>query len=370
MGAPALIARDLRRFGLARLRLPENTEVHVVLAQVANWSAQLAGADAAVKIHNRRSFTSGTGHRPGPGPFGIVQLRAVVKCQGSNVRDFLQPANDGVRIVHQLIRISLVDRRNSGIQDLQTLGTEILQSWNPCVAPDQVEVMSVDQILRKNPFGKNKDLIPVVAGDHCVEMNFKPFSKTQFKTSQISRRQNCLVEIARNSPHGVMRIPQAIERNVNVQLKFRIGFQAPFGNLTDSRRLQSIRRKVDVPHSIILHEQIDDGFQLGTQSGFAATEPQIRNLWSAFGKFYDFAPAQIAGLVEFVPVKARVAGGIAMRSDKEDQGVQLSPAPCWTIVCCGEISLYRRCRHMMSLVNAERTILYSYNMEPRGANRI
>ena len=60
----------------------------------------------------------------------------------------------------------------------------------------------------------------------------------------------------------VVRIPQSIERNIDVQLQFRIGFQASFGDLADPSRLQSIRRKIDVPHSVILNEQIDNVFQI------------------------------------------------------------------------------------------------------------
>ena len=230
--------------------------------------------------------------------------------------------------------------------------------------------MPVDQILRKNPFGQYQDLITIIASDYRVEMNFKPLSKSGSQGSKCSGRQDGLVEVSRNSPHLIVGIPQTVERDIDVQLEFRIGLETSFGNLEDPCRLQSIRRKVDVPHSVIFNEQIDDVFQLPAQRGFAAAEPQVRNLRGAFGKFYDFVPAEISGFVQFVPVKARVTGGIAMRGDKEDQRIQLSPAPCWTIVCCGEIRLYRRCRHMMSLVNAERTILYSYNKEPRGANRI
>ncbi len=370
MGAPALIAGDLRRFGLSGLGLPEHIEVHVVFAKITNGRTQLAGTDTSVKIHHRGSFAGGTRHCPAFGAVGIVQLRAVMKCQGTHIRYLFQPADDGVRIVHEPIRIPLMDRRNSGIQALQTLPAEILQPGIPGVAANQIEVVSVDQILRKNPFSKNQDLIPVVAGDYGVEMNFKPLSKSELQVSQSPSRQDGLVEVSRNSPHGIMGIPQSVERDVDVQFEFWIGFQTPFGNLEDPRRLQSIRRKIDVPHAVIFHEQIDDVFQFLTQRGLAAAEPQVRNLRSAFGKLYDFVPAQIAGLIQFIPVKARVAGGIAMRRDKEDQRVQLSPAPCRTIVCCGEIRLYRRCRHMMSLVNAERTKLYSYNKEPRGANRI
>src|SRR6185295_3846404 len=107
-----------------------------------------------------------------------------------------------------------------------------------------------------------------------------------------------------------------------------------------------------------------------TQRGFSAAEPEVGNLRCAPGKLDDFIPAQVAGLVQFVPVEAGIAGGVAMRGDEKDQRVQLFPAPGWTIVCCGEIRLYRRCRHMMFLVTAERSMLYSYNSEPSGAKRI
>ena len=199
--------------------------------------------------------------------------------------------------------------------------------------------MSIDQVLRKNPFGKYQDLVAVVTGDHGIEMNFNPLSEACSQGSKGSSRQYGLVEVAGNSPHFIVGIPQAVEGDIDVQLKFRIRFQASFGNLKDPCRLQSICRKIDVPHAVVFNEQIDDFFQLRTQCGFAAAEPQVCNLRGAFGKFYDFVPVEIAGLVQFVPVKARVTCGIAMRGDKENQRVQLSPAPCWTIVCCGEIRL-------------------------------
>jgi hypothetical protein len=134
MGTPALIAGDLRWFGLSRLGLPERLEVHIVLAQIANGSAQLACAHSAVKIHHGGSLAGRARHCPGFGPVGICQLRAVMKCESPHIRHFLEPSDDGIRIVHQLIRISLMNRCDAGIQLLQTLASEILQSRIPGVA--------------------------------------------------------------------------------------------------------------------------------------------------------------------------------------------------------------------------------------------
>ena len=339
MGTPALITRNLRRLGLSRLGFPEHIEVHIVLPQVANGGSQLACANTAVKIHHRGSFAGRAWHCPGFGAIRIFQLCTVMKCQGTHIRHLLKPSNDGIGIVHQLIGISLMDRCNAGIQLFQALTAKILQPWIPGIATNQIEVMSVDQILRQNPFGQYQDLIPIIAGDHGVEMNFKSLSKSRSQGSKCSSRKDGLVEVSRNSPHLIVRIPQSVEGNIDVQFEFGIGFKASFSDLEDPCRLQSIRRKVDMADSVIFNEQIDDFFQIPAQSRFAAAEPQIRNLRRAFGKFYNFVPAEIAGLVQFVPVKASVAGGIAMGRDKEDQRVQLSPTPCWTIVCCGEIRL-------------------------------
>jgi hypothetical protein len=95
-------------------------------------------------------------------------------------------------------------------------------------------------------------------------MNLKPLAKPGFRF-QRSSRQYGLVSF-RNSPHLIVRVPQPVERNIDVQLEFGLA----------SRHRSAIWRsvpasvhssKVDMPHTVILNEQIDDFFQLRTQWG-------------------------------------------------------------------------------------------------------
>src|SRR5580658_6390581 len=51
VAAPTLIARNLMGFGLARLRFPENLQIHTGIAQVADRFSHFTGANPSVKIN-------------------------------------------------------------------------------------------------------------------------------------------------------------------------------------------------------------------------------------------------------------------------------------------------------------------------------
>ena len=105
--------------------------------------------------------------------------------------------------------------------------------------------------------------------------------------------------------------------------------------------LQSIRRQIDVADAIVANKEIDDLGQFFSERRFSAAEPEIRERRCVLRQFHDLFPGQIAFLVEFVPVEARLARRIAVRSNEEDDRVQLSLAveSPNTRVSLGEISL-------------------------------
>jgi hypothetical protein len=94
----------------------------------------------------------------------------------------------------------------------------------------------------------------------------------------------------------------------------------------NSGRLQTIRRKIDVPDAVVAHEQIDDVFQFPPQSRLAPAEPQIGQMRHRFGESHDFIPSEIAGPVEILPIEAGIARGVAAGRDEENQRVQLAPS--------------------------------------------
>src|SRR5688572_14107364 len=121
---------------------------------------------------------------------------------------------------------------------------------------------------------------------------------------------------------------------------------------------------------VLRHKEIDDVFEVAPQRRLTAAEPQVRQLRHAFRQLDDLRPVQVALSIELIPVETRVARGVAMGSDKEDERVQLPAAPRYTSVRVGEMSLYRICRHVMLLVSADRSRLYSNNSAVSGDNRI
>ena len=146
--------------------------------------------------------------------------------------------------------------------------------------------------------------------------------------------------------------------------------QAVLGHFVNPMWFQSIRRKVDVADAVLSNEEIDNLGKFLSQRRLTAAEPKVRERRRVLGELYDFVPRQIALLVQFIPVEAAVAGGVAVGGDEKDERVQLSTAPRYTSVRLGEMSLYRICRHVMLRVSADRTRLYSNSSAVNGANRI
>ncbi len=203
-----------------------------------------------------------------------------------------------------------------------------------------------------------------------VDVHFKTPAEHRLQSAKHPRALDSLVEVAGNSAHGVVGVPQSIQRDVDVQFEFRIAFQAMLGDFVDPPRLQPVCRKVDMADAVLRHEKIDDIFQVAAKRRFTAAEPQVRKLRHAFGELDDFLPVQITRAIQFIPVETGVARGIAVGSDEEDQRVQLAASPRYTSVRFGEISLYCICRHVMLRVSADRIRLYSNNSAVSGANRI
>ena len=221
----------------------------------------------------------------------------MMKRQCPNVCNFLQPAHDGVWIVHDLVCISLMNGCDAGVQFPQTFCTEILQFEVARIPADEVEVMAVHQVFGKNPFCKNQYLVPVIAGDHGIEVDFKPFSKAHLQFPEDAGSQNGFIEVPWNSAHRVMGVLKPIQGDVDIQLQPGIGFQTPLRYLDNPSRLQAICWKVDVAHSVVFHEERNNVFQIRAQCRLAAAEPQIGDLWGVLGELDDFLPVQITGLI-------------------------------------------------------------------------
>ena len=140
-----------------------------------------------------------------------------------------------------------------------------------------------------------------------------------------------------------MRFAQAIQRDVDMDFEIWILREAAIGHLVNPVWLQTVRRQVNVANAIVAHEQIDNVFKFLAKRGFASAKPQIAERRCTRGEFHDLVPRQIALLIQFVPVKARLARGIAARGDEKNDRVQLPlapEAPCRrTRVSFGETSL-------------------------------
>jgi len=134
---------------------------------------------------------------------------------------------------------------------------------------------------------------------------------------------------------------QPIQSNIDVKLEIGILRKAMLRDFVNSMRLETIRRQIDVANTIVPDEEIDDFRQFFPERRLAAAEPQIGEWRCVLRKLHDLVPRQIALLVQLVPIETRLAGRVAMRSDEENDRVQLSPAgePPNTRVSFGETSL-------------------------------
>jgi len=214
------------------------------------------------------------------------------------------------------------------------------------------------------------NLVEVVSGHYGVDVHLETRSENRLEDPKHPRALNGPVKIAGHPAHRVVGIPQAIQRDIDVQLQLRIVFETALGDFINAPRLESIGREIDVANAVLRNEKIDNVFQITTKRGFPATEPQVCQPGHVFRELDDLLPVEISGAIQFIPVEAAVAGGVAVGGDEKDERVQLSTAPRYTSVRLGEMSLYRICRHVMLRVNADRTRLYSNNSAVSGANRI
>src|SRR5678816_1238893 len=214
------------------------------------------------------------------------------------------------------------------------------------------------------------NFVNVVAGNHAIDVDFKPPSENRLQTPQHSSGLDSFFEVAGDTAHRIVVVLQAIQRDVDVQFKFRIAFQAMLGNLINAAGLEPVGRQVDIPHTILRDEEVDDVFEVPPQGRLASAEPQVGKLRHVFRQLDDLLPVQISRAIQFIPVEAGIAGGVAVRCDEKNQGVELAASPRYTSVRLGAMSLYRICRHVMLRPTTDLSRLYSNNNAVSGANRI
>ena len=138
-----------------------------------------------------------------------------------------------------------------------------------------------------------------------------------------------------------MRLAQAIQRDVDVELESWVPGERALRDFIDPAGLQAVRRKVDVLNTVIADKQIDDFRQVFPERRFAAAEPEIRKCRCRPGQLNDLVPREIPLMIQLVPVETGLARRIAVRCDKENDRIQFSLAadPPNTRVSLGDTSL-------------------------------
>src|SRR5262245_46419230 len=185
--APALVARDLPRFLLTRFTFPEHLEVHPDGPKVANRLAQLTSAHTAIEIDYSGGLSRRTRHRPTRPACQVLKLDSMMEGQRSNVCCFLDPSYQSIPVVEHSLRIAPLNLRQSGIDLPQLLALEVLEAGILHIAPNQIEIMPVDQSFGTNQLRERKDFVKVVPGDHGVDVHDQTASKCRLQFPQHPR---------------------------------------------------------------------------------------------------------------------------------------------------------------------------------------
>ena len=256
--APALIALDLSDFPMPRGRLPEDLEVHVVLPQIPDRLAQFAGANPAVKIDNRRCFSRSAWHGPASPALEVLELSPVVKRQSAHINRLLEPLHQPVPVMEHPFGIGPLDARQLRINPAQPLALDFLQTRILRISSNQVGIVAVGNPLPADEFCQGKNLVHIVARDHRIDVHDQSETEFRFQSPQQAPAFQCLFEIARYTAHEIMAFPQAVQRNVDMQLEAAIASQNMLGNFVNPMGFEPIRRQIDVSNSVIADKEIDN----------------------------------------------------------------------------------------------------------------
>ena len=102
--------------------------------------------------------------------------------------------------------------------------------------------MPVHQSFGEDPFSQRQDFVDVVPRDHRIDVHFEPASELRLQAAQNPGALDRLVEIAGHAAHRVVRVGQAVERDVDVQIQIAVSRQATVGDFINPGRFQAIRR--------------------------------------------------------------------------------------------------------------------------------
>src|SRR6266566_7041836 len=107
--APALVADDGIELALPSLSLPEPPEVAVVVAQVGEPAAQLAGAHVSVVVDHDRGLAGGAGHGPRVRRLDVFKLDFVVERERPLVPGLADGPLNAVKALEYSRRVVAVD---------------------------------------------------------------------------------------------------------------------------------------------------------------------------------------------------------------------------------------------------------------------
>ena len=164
-------------------------------------------------------------------------------------------------------------------------------------------------------------LVKVLRANHRVDVDAQPGILLPAGLKRLDGLQR-LGKIPGHGANGILHLVQAVHGHVQVELQFGVFLADARHPLGGAFGQQAVGRQVHPADAIVGVKEMDDVGEFAPQHGLAARKPQVAEMRHAEGELADFIPGQIAALVQFFPVKARPALGVANGSDEEDHRPQ------------------------------------------------
>ena len=172
MCAPAgLAAVNGTQLHLPFLRRPQRSKVEIVIAQRGKAFAQLARAHVAVVVDDRGCLAGGAGKGPRSGLLKIMMLRAVVRCDRTDVGDVLNESAAGVIRSKHAVTIALREPGNVRVHPRQHLGRHLFDGLAyQRFASNDIEILTVQLEVIPQIFREHFDLCVVLSANDRVDV--------------------------------------------------------------------------------------------------------------------------------------------------------------------------------------------------------
>ena len=196
-----------------------------------------------------------------------------------------------------------------------------LQGWVQGIATHDLEVMAVRIGLAHQRMTEIDELAVVLGSDAADDVAPHATSGVPLLLGKSNGGQG-LLEIVRDAADGVMSVGEAVERKVEIDDEVGAAVKKLRDDGFHLGGQESVGGEIHMAHAVVRIEELDDFGEILAKERFAPGDPQLVKGRRGLADALEFVEAEIATLVQFVPIKAGATKRVAGRGDKQEDGLQ------------------------------------------------